>query len=104
MNHMTANPDKYQVIVLSKTDSSVSHKLNICDNDIETTKPVKLISVEIDHQLRFNQHISTLCFKALMQLIKNTLSSLQRFVGKVEKTAMINSFIYANFNSYPLTG
>ena len=53
------------------------------------------IPFETDHQLRFNQHMSVFCFKAAMQL--NTLSSLQRFMGKVEKTAIINSFIDARW-------
>ena len=69
----------------------MSHNLNIYDNDIETTKSVKLFGIEIDHQLRFNQHISTLSFKVVMQLIKNTLCSLRTFMGKVGKSAIINS-------------
>ena len=61
-NHMIANPDKLPVIFLSKTDNSVSHKLNIFDNNTETTNLVKLLGIEIDHQLKCNQHISTLLF------------------------------------------
>ena len=60
---MIVNPEKLPVIFLSKIDNSVSHKLNVCDNNTETTKSVKLIGVKIDHRLRFNQHISTLCFQ-----------------------------------------
>ena len=59
---MVANPDKLPVIFLSKTDNSVSHKLNIFDNNTETTNLVKLLGIEIDHQLKCNQHISTLLF------------------------------------------
>lgn len=47
--------------------------------NIGTTKSVKLQGIEIDHQLRFNKHISTLCSKVAMQL--NALSRLQRFIG-----------------------
>ena len=59
---MIANPDKLPVIFFSKTDNSVSHKLNICDNNTETSSLVKLLGIEIDHQLKCNQHISTLFF------------------------------------------
>ena len=52
---MLAKPDKLQVIVLSKTDSSVSHK----SNNIETDKSVKLLGFERDHELRFHQDMST---------------------------------------------
>ena len=46
---MIANLDKFQAIVLSKTDSSVTHELNIYDSNIETTKSVKLLGIELDH-------------------------------------------------------
>ena len=59
------------------------HKLNTYDNDTEATKLVKLLSVEIDHQLRCNQHTSTLYSKEAMQL--NALSRLQSFMGKAKK-------------------
>ena len=72
---MIANPDKLPVIFLSKTDNSVSHKLNIFDNNTETTNLVKLLGIEIDHPLKFNQRISTFCFMAAVEL--NALSSLQ---------------------------
>ena len=56
---MIANPDKYQTTVPSKIDSSVSHKLNIYDNNIGTTMSVKLLGIKITHQLMDNQHMSS---------------------------------------------
>ena len=47
---MIANPGKLPAIFLSKTDNSVSHKLNVYDNNTETTtKSVNFLGVEIDH-------------------------------------------------------
>ena len=43
---------------------------------------------------------SNLCSKAAMQL--NALGRLQKYTGKPEKVAIVNSFIYANFNYSPL--
>ena len=80
---MIINIDKLPAIFLSKIDNSVSHKLNIYDDNTETTKSVKLLGIGIDHPLRFNQHISTLCPKAAMQL--NILSRLRRFMGNTKK-------------------
>ena len=51
-------------------------------------------------RLRFDQHTSNLCFKAAMQW--NALSWLQEYMGISEKVAIINSFIYTNFNYCPL--
>ena len=90
INRMIANPDKVLAILLSKTDSSVSHKLNMYDNIIDTTKLVTLLGVEKDHQLRFNKHISTLCPKTPMEL--DALSRLRGVIGRAEKII----FVYAN--------
>ena len=97
---MSANPEKFQVITLSKDATDVPHKLRIYDNEVETTKSVKLLRVEIDYQIKLNEHISTLFSKAAMQL--NALYKLQRFIRKTEKNAIINNFIYSNFNFCPL--
>ena len=73
----------------------------IIDNkEIKTTNPIKLLGINIDDQLRFNEHISILCSKAAMQL--NALSILQKYMEKSEKEAIINSSILSNFNYCPL--
>ena len=50
---------------------------------MELTKPVKLLGVEIDNQLSFNQHISKLCSKTAMQL--NAICRLEKLKGNKEK-------------------
>ena len=62
----------------------------------QLNKPVKLLGVDIDNQLSFIQHISKLCSKAAMQL--NAICRLEKFMRNKEKTAIINSFVYSNFN------
>ena len=88
---MIANPDKFQDIILSKNATNLTHKVRIYDNEIETTKSVKLLGVEIDYQIKFNWRISTLCSKAAMQL--NALYILQKYMGKTQENAIINNFI-----------
>ena len=72
----------------TKNATDVTHKLRIDDNEIETTKSVKLSGVETDYQIKFNEHISTFCSKAAMQL--NALYKLQKYVSKTEKNAINN--------------
>ena len=72
----------------------------IDNNEIKTTNSIKLLGINIDDQLKFNEHISILCSKAAMQL--NALSRLQKYMGKSEKEAIINSFILSNFSYCPL--
>ena len=82
-NSMTSNLDKFPAIILHKDTTDVTHKLRIYDNEIETTKSVKLFWVQFDNQIKFKNLISTLCSKAAMQL--NALYKLQRHMGKTEK-------------------
>ena len=75
-------------------------KLEIECAKIETKNTVKLLEITIDNKLNFEEHISELCKKASMQF--NAISRLQRFMCKEQKEALINSFIFTNFNYCPL--
>ena len=99
-NEMVVNSDKFQAIILNRKEAQAAHKLIIDNKEIKTTNSIKLLGINIDDQLKFNEHISVLCSKAAMQL--NALSRLQKCMGKSEKEAVINSFIFSNFNYCPL--
>ena len=97
---MVVNSDKFQAIILNRKEAQAAHKLIIDNKEIKTTNSIKLLGINIDDQLRFNEHISILCSKVAMQL--NALSKLQKYMGKSEKEAIINSFILPNFSYCPL--
>ena len=99
-NEMVLNSDKFQAIIVNRKDGQAAHKLFIDNKEIKTTNSIKLLGISIDDQLRFNEHISTLCSKAAVQL--NALSRLQKYMGKLEKEALIKSFILSKFNYCPL--
>ena len=61
---------------------------------------LKRLGITIDDRIRFDQNISNLCSKAAMQL--HALGRLQKYMGKPENVAVVNSFNYANLNYYPL--
>ena len=64
---MIANPDKFQAIIMNKKrENQITHKLKIYNSEIETTKSVELLRIEIDNQVSFDQRISKLCSKAAM--------------------------------------
>ena len=85
---MIANPDKFQAIIMNKRrENQITHKLKIHSNEIETTKFVKLLGIEINNQLSFNQHLSKLCFKAAMQL--NAICRLGKFMGNKKKIGTV---------------
>ena len=60
VNHMVANPGKFQVIFLGLREQP-KLILKINDTKIHLTDKVKLLGVTIDSQLKFDDHIKTLC-------------------------------------------
>ena len=102
-NQMIVNPDKFQAMILQNSRNSKNYepvKLEIESTKIETKSAVKLLGITIDNKINFEEHISELYKKASMQL--NAINRLHRFMGKEQKEALINSFIFPNFNYFPL--
>ena len=99
-NEMVVNSDKFQAIILNRKEAQATHTLIIDNKEIKTINSIKLPGINMDGQLKFNEHISILCSKAAMQL--NALSRLQKYMGKAEKEAILNSFILSNFDYCPL--
>ena len=60
-NGMKPNPDKYQAMVLGKTEDKFNFKL--ADIDIKTTEKTCLLGVVLDNELTFDDHISSICAK-----------------------------------------
>ena len=76
---MIVNPDSFQAIIMNKRkENQITHKSKIYYNEIEATKSLNLLGIEIDNQLRFNQHTSKLCSKAAIQL--NAICRLAKFI------------------------
>ena len=63
-NSMKPNPDKYQAMVLGKTEDKLNFKL-ADDIDTKTTEKTCLLGVVLDNELKFDDHISSICRKVL---------------------------------------
>ena len=61
---------------------------------------MKLLGIEIDNDLNFQSHVSTICKQAAGQL--NALSRLKSFLNQDQRNIIANIFIYSNFNYCPL--
>ena len=62
---MIISPEKFQAIVVKKNAKMKdSYPLNINDLTINSENSVKVLGIEIDNKLSFEQHISILCDKA----------------------------------------
>ena len=68
-----------------------------CYSCEETVKP---LGIEIDYQLNFDIHISSICRKASQQL--NILKRLGRYLDRLSKLTIFHTFFLSNFNFCPL--
>ena len=100
INCMQANPGKFQAIGVGKKTHDKNLTLNVSDTHIKCEGVVKLLGVDIDYQLNFDQHISYLCRKAGQQL--NVLKRLIPFLSKMNKLTIFHTFVLSNFNYCPL--
>ena len=98
---MIVNPDKIQAILLDKRGSDNTNiEVKIGKEKTKSTSSVKLLGVHINDKLNFDHHINKLCKYAGNQL--NALTRLKSFLGLKERVLLVNSFIYSNFDYYPL--
>jgi hypothetical protein len=101
-NDMIPNPKKFQAIISAKSNSSTltSIPIKIKEKIIYSKNSVTFLGINLDNELKFDQHIAVLCKKAAKQL--NALYRIKRFLTFEMKTLLVNSFIYSNFNYCPL--
>ena len=94
-NHMCANPDKFQAIVLGmKNPETLNFQLG--NITIKPEDKVRLLGIDLDSKLNFNCHIHEICQKAARQI--NALKRLSKFLTLESRMAIFRSFIMSNFN------
>ena len=68
-NDMTANPDKFKAIVLTKTDHNTAGiRLEFCVKTILSSNEIDLFGITTDTKLSFDSHITKIRHKASGQL------------------------------------
>ena len=68
-NEMRANPEKFQLILNSKS----KHKLMLGEASIMNSNQVKLLGINIDDELTFKEHINQICKTASCKLVVKQL-------------------------------
>ena len=100
-NDMIVNPEKFHAIIINKCGRhNELHDLKIDGEVITSEKSVKLLGIDIDYKINFNNHICNLCKKAAGQL--NAICRSQRFIGNSENKVLIDSFAYSIFIFCPM--
>ena len=60
-NEMVVNSHKFQAIILNRKETQATYKLIIDNKQIKTINSIKLLCINIDDQLKFNEHIFQYC-------------------------------------------
>ena len=93
-NYMSANPDKFQAIVLGMKNPETMN-FAVGNVTINPSQSVKLLGIEIDSKLNFDTHVHEICQKAARQI--NALKRLSKFLNLDSRMAIFRSFITSNF-------
>ena len=95
-NEMQGNADKCHVLI------STCQKLhvNIATSQIENSKYEKLLGVNIDSKLSFEEHLNIICFKARAKI--NALGRVAPFMNIEKRRTIINAFFKSQFSYCPL--
>ena len=83
---MQTNFKRQVTIVKRNSDVSNHYILNIDDNQVTSEKSIELLDININKNLSFDEHVYSLCKKAINQL--NVMSRLHRYLGFKEKETM----------------
>ena len=95
-NYMKSNEDKNHLIITNC--DNVSAKIG--DHIIECSQVVKLLGVNIDNKLNFNEHISKICKKVGHKLHALARVSYHMTTGKLR--ILMKAFIESQFGYCPL--
>ena len=92
-NRMKVNPDKYHLLI---NNTKESFQIKIGNETVTNSKYEKLLEVKVDHELNFNEHVSSLCRKASQKL--NALSLIGSCMTFNQRRLIFNSFITSHFS------
>ena len=86
-NHMIANPDKFQCIMLSR-NGGVSIPHSVHNNILYPTDEIKVLGVTLDDSLNFKSHVTDICNRASRQI-----NSFKRFAQHSASFILSYSFL-----------
>ena len=95
-NHMKVNVSKFQSIILKSKGAISDVEFHVSGHSLKPVSSVKLLGVQIDERLTFDDHISALCVKASHQI--NALRRIVKYLTLENRMSIYNAFIAPNFN------
>ena len=89
---MKVNAYKYHLLVTRDTDLTAK----IGEFDVKNSRKEKLLGVQIDSKLSFENHVSSLCRKAIQKL--HALVRVVNFMDLAKRRSLMKAFITSQFN------
>jgi hypothetical protein len=96
INSMAPNSEKFQLMFLGNPGTT----LNVNGYSLKPSKYVKLLGVEIDNELKFTQHIKSICKKASQKI--NALARIRNYLDLNCTKTLYNAFLISPFMYCPL--
>ena len=92
LNEMIVNPKKFQLLISAKSNTKcfIGTPINIKGKTIYSTDSIQFLGINIDNELKFNEHVGSLCKKVGQQL--NSLYRLYKYLTCESKKFLVNSF------------
>ena len=87
------NPHKYHLLI---NNTKESFQIKIGNETVSNSKYKKFPEVKVDHELNFNEHVSSLCKKASQKI--NALSRIASSMTFNQRRLISNSFITLHFS------
>ena len=95
-NYFKVNPKKSHFLLTSNEQVN----LNLDDLIIKTSKSEKLLGINIDHFLIFNEHVAKLCKKASQKL--HAIARVSSYLNENKRRLIMNAFFSSQFGYCPL--
>ena len=94
-NSLVANPEKFQMIFLG-IDQAELDFFNFEGNLVYPSKSVKLLGVEIDFKLTFENHISNIC--KIVNNKTNAFMRIRSYLNIENAQKIASAYIFSQFN------
>ena len=96
-NFLKLNPDKCKLLITSNANDV---GIRVGNEIIEAQKSVNLLGIKIDNDLKFTEHVTTICNKANIKL--HALARVSHFMDKEKLRVLMKAFILSQFEYCPL--
>ena len=93
---MKVNVSKFLSIILKPKGAISDVEFDVSGHCLKPVSGVKLLGVQINERLSFDDHISTLCAKASHQI--SALRRIVKYLTLENRMPIYNAFIASNFN------